>query len=190
MSCPEEKPRCALVVGHRESSQGAVSVGGVSEWEFNRLMAESIATAVSDVDIVVVYRDDRGDGEDYNRLPGKINALNPDFVVSMHFNSVDFVATGSEVLHYPGSTDGRRLAQLLLREFVDALGLPNRGLKPRGRNERGGTLLAGTSAPCVLGEPFFGSNRRDWQRASERTDLLARAYARAIRQYALTLPTS
>lgn len=180
--CPDEKPLCCLVVGHRPGAGGAVSVGGVSEYDFNAALARDIAAATFGVEVRIVHRDDDAGG--YNRLPGQINAIEPDFVVSMHFNSFsDPDASGSEVLHWPGSSGGYRLAQTLLTEFVEALGLPNRGAKTRGSG-RGSTLLGGTVAPCVIAEPFFGSNPGDWRAATEKRDLLATGYKRALEEYA------
>ena len=184
MACPEDLPLCALVVGHRASAKGAVSVGDVSEWDYNRALAEAIKNQVEGVRLGVIYRDDHEDG--LEELPGQLNALDPDFVVSLHFNSVGFAADGSEVCYYPGSTEGKKLAELLLAEILEALQLSNRGVKPRPDL----AVLAGTTMPAVLGEPFFGSDEEDWQAAVERKDLLARAYARAIEQYGQALASS
>lgn len=187
MPC-EALPRVALIVGHRESAQGAVSVDGTSEWDFNRALVERIAEEVDGAEVVIVYRGDHRGA--YSDLPAKVNELDVAAAVSMHFNSFNGHATGSEVLHYPGSTGGMQLAEAFLVEFIEALNLPNRGTKARGRDGRGGTLLAGTAMPCVICEPFFGDNPHDWQRATSRSDLLASAYARAISQYASTLSPS
>ena len=188
MACPEDKPRIALIVGHRESAQGAKSVDGTTEWDFNRELAEDIKAQVEEAEVVIVYR---GDYEGaYADLPAKVNELEPKAAVAMHFNAFNGRATGTEVLHYPGSTGGIQLAEVLLAEFLEALNLFNRGTKPRGRDGRGGTLLAGTAMPCVICEPFFGDNSHDWWRAKARKDLLASAYARAIEQYGRSLAAS
>lgn len=186
MTCPDpDAPKCALIVGHRPSSPGAASVGGVTEYDFNTPIAQSVAASVQDVRVEVVRRGDYPGG--YSDLPDKVNATGADFAMELHFNSVDFMATGSETLFCSVSGEGQHLAKIALDEIVDALGLPRRGAKPRAEGERGGTLLWGTTMPTIICEPFFGSNRRDWQRAVERKEMLARAYARTASEYAATL---
>lgn len=200
MSCSEEQPVCALVVGHRRSSQGAVSADGRTEWSFNRALAKRIKEEVEGVEVVIVYRDD--DERGYTKLPAKVNDTGADAAIAMHFNSFEErpgqpEVSGSEMLYWQGSEGGQRLADLLLAEVLETLNLPNRGLKPtrrrhpdgpmQGRIMRGSWILMKTAMPCVLAEPFFGDNPHDWQRATERMDLLASAYARAIEQYAASL---
>lgn len=186
MTCPEDaQPSCALVIGHRPSAPGAVSRGGVSEYEFNKPIARSVAAGVQDVDVQVVERGDYYGA--YGDLPEKINATGADFAMSLHFNSVAFVATGSEVLFCAVSGEGQHLAKIALAEITDALGLADRGVKPKGEGDRGGTYLWETNMPAILCEPFFGSNPSDWKRAKTRKEMLARAYARTISEYASTL---
>ena len=179
---------CALTVGHRPSAPGAVSVGDVSEFRYNAPLARSVAEAVCpDVcDVQIVYREDRRDG--YKRLPGRINQLAPDFIIELHFNGFhDPSATGSEVLFWHRSLAGAELAETLLDELVGALDLTRRGCRPHDYDDRGGYLLGQTAAPCVIAEPFFGSNPDDWETATLRKDRLALAYKRAIEKYAQTL---
>lgn len=121
-------PHVALVIGHRRSRQGAVSVDGTSEWDWNsrhslRLQDALLALGVSSV---IVEREDRSDG--YSRLPARVNATHARCCVALHWNSsASAKATGSEVLYYVGSKRGQGLAQALdLAD--DVLGLRDRGL--------------------------------------------------------------
>lgn len=170
---------CALVVGHRKGSPGAKNaVDGVTEFSFNDELAQFISSSTGDVKIVVVYRDS------YMGLPGKINELKPDFVISLHCNAFNTKASGTETLHHKRSTKGALLAAILQRRVVDALGLPNRGIKAKGVEERGGYLLKNTNAPCIILEPCFIDNDNDLKVVRDKKDVLAHAIIAGIHEYA------
>lgn len=169
--------KCALVIGHKPGSGGAVNFSaGVSEFEFNELLAHKIKT--DNVIINIVYR------ETYAELPAKINMLHPDFIISLHCNAFDCTVSGTETLYYHKSKTGRNIAQIVQDEMVKCLGLIDRGIIPRTAEDRGGYLLRYTKAPCVIAEPFFIDNNADFTTASGKIDLLAAAYAAAIEQIA------
>lgn len=174
--------RIAVVVGHTPDAPGAVSVGGVSEYDYNNAVAGILAPKLKALghEVAVVHR---GRPNDYRGLPAKVNKVRPDLVLSLHFNAFGSKARGSEMLYCKGSAAGERLARALQIEVVSALGVPDRGLKPRIRAERGGWLLAKTAAPCVVCEPFFGSNLADWNAAKAAHGALATAYADGVRAY-------
>ena len=166
---------CALVIGHKKTSPGAVNLNqGLTEFEFNEELARRIEGKIRDVRLQRVYR------RTYKDLPDDINSLDPDFIVSLHCNSFNTEASGTEVLYYHRSTEGREIARILLDRIAEHLRLPVRGIKPRTAEDRGGYLLRYTKAPCVIAEPFFIDNDKDLARAQEDLDGLAGAYARAI----------
>lgn len=182
------RPDCALIVGHTRKAPGAVSVGGVSEYDFNSKLALDVVTEVErmtfdkakkqSVVTRLVYRDEPND---YWGLPKKVNATGARFAISLHFNAARSKhATGTEVLYWHRSLQGRALATMLLDELLHALDLPQRGIKGRTIAGRGGRLLAKTAMPCVIAEPFFGSNVIDWNTATANRDRLVEAYARCI----------
>jgi len=172
-----EPPLCALVIGHKKDSPGAVNPEtGLSEFVFNDHLSRLIEEEVSGVRVQRVYR------RTYRELPEDINALDPDFVVSLHCNAFDGRASGTEVLYYHRSRKGEKMARILLEHLVAQLGLPSRGIKPCTSEDRGGYLLRYTKAPCVICEPFFIDNSGDLTRAQEDLPGLARAYARAIEE--------
>ena len=76
------------------------------------------------------------------------------------------------------------MAEILLNHLVEHLKLPDRGIKPKTSEDRGGYLLRYTNAPCVIAEPFFIDNDSDLARAQEDKDIdeLAVAYAKAIEE--------
>ena len=170
-----QKKRCALVIGHKKESQGAVNIkSGISEFQFNEGLLPKIEQRVKNTTIHRIYR------KTYSSLPGDINDLDPDFVVSLHCNSYDGTASGSGVLFYHRSLIGKEIAGILLEKLVSCLKLPSRGIKPKTTEDRGGYLLRYTTAPCVISEPFFIDNDNDLAVAMEKRDELAEAYAMAI----------
>jgi len=167
--------KCALVIGHKKTSQGASNqASGLTEYLFNDSLAQDIENKVSGVEIQRVYR------RTYGTLPGDINALDPDFIVSLHCNAFNGSAGGTEVLYYHRSVVGKFMAELLNTKLVNALGLNNRGIKPKTAEDRGGYLLVSTDAPCVIAEPFFIDNDSDLRKAMNKRKKLVKAYAVGI----------
>lgn len=174
--------RCALIIGHKKTSPGASNkASGVTEFAFNDELAMDIEREVSGVKTQRVYR------RTYVSLPGDVNELNPDFIISLHCNAYNRKASGAEVLYYHRSSTGRHMAKILNEQLVDALGIKNRGVKAKNAEDRGGYLLNQTNAPCVIAEPFFIDNNKDLKIAFENRDLLVKAYARAIKAIARSL---
>ena len=169
------KKLCALVIGHKKSSPGAVNErAGLTEFDFNEDLAIRIEKKVKKTEVQRIYR------RIYKELPDDINALEPDFVISLHCNAFNGKASGTEVLYYHKSENGKKMAEILVNHLVGHLKLPNRGAKPKTVEDRGGPLLRSTKAPCLIAEPFFIDNNSDLARAQEDLDGLAAAYAAAI----------
>jgi len=175
----QAKKLCALVIGHKKSSPGAGNDrAGIHEFEFNEDLAMRIEKKTQNTKVQRVYR------RTWGELPADINGLDPNFVLSLHCNSYDSRASGTEVLYYHKSKVGERIAELLQRHLVKFLGLPDRGIKAKDSEDRGGHLLRYTKAPCVIAEPFFIDNDQDLARARDDLDGLAGAYASAIDEMA------
>ncbi len=180
----EQEKRCALVIGHKKDSPGAMNENSnVSEFEFNEELVLLIEEKVKNTNVYRVYR------RTYATLPGDINELDPDFVISLHCNSFDRKVSGTEVLYHHKSRKGKEIAGILLKNLVEYLELPNRGIKPKTTEDRGGYLLRYTTAPCLIAEPFFIDNDDDLARAMEDLDGLAEAYAKAIDEISKKLET-
>lgn len=174
--------KCALVIGHKKYSPGASNSNSkLTEFAFNDALAVDIEKEVVGVDVQRVYR------RTFDSLPQDVNELNPDFIVSLHCNAFDGSATGTEVLYYHRSTRGKAIAEILNERLVGALGLRNRGVKPKTSEDRGGYLLKKTVAPCVIAEPFFIDNDSDLKVASDNRAALAKAYAEGIMAIANTI---
>ncbi|MGJ8676469.1 MAG: N-acetylmuramoyl-L-alanine amidase [Akkermansiaceae bacterium] len=183
-----QKSICALVVGHRKSAKGAqgqLQGNTINEYDYHDELAKMIEAEVKHSEVLIVYRDNTKDG--YSKLPSKINALNPDFVVSLHANAHNKKASGTETLYYKGSKQGIKLARFIQPELLNALKLSDRKVKAKIKSDRGGSLLSGTHAPAIIGEPFFIDNPSDLSLAVSKKTTLAKAYARAIDAYSLSL---
>lgn len=176
------KPLCALVIGHKKSSQGAANQKhALSEFKFNDNLSIEIEKKVKQAQIQRVYR------RTYNQLPDDINALGPDFIVSLHCNAYNKSTSGTEVLYYYRSETGKKVAGILQKALVGFLQFPDRGIKPKTSEDRGGYLLKYTDAPCVIAEPFFIDNDADLEKALADPDGLAQTYADAIDEIAEAL---
>jgi N-acetylmuramoyl-L-alanine amidase len=170
---------CALVIGHKKRSPGARNANqDLYEFDFNDDLARRIEADVKETDVQRVYR------RTYNTLPGDINEFEPNFIISLHCNAFNTQASGTEVLYYHKSIKGKQIAEILQGKLVQHLQLKDRGIKPRSAEDRGGTLLRYTSAPCVISEPFFIDNDDDLAKAQENINGLAQAYATAINEMA------
>ena len=174
--------KCALIIGHSQEDGGAVSVDGINEYKFNNEVAHLIKIEENrqKCELELVWRK-----SSYHELPYQVNLTKADFAVELHFNCSDNIAaTGTEVLYWLGSEKGFNLAVMVQNCILEALGLKNRGIKPITISERGGHLLKNTIMPCVIAEPFFGSNKYDWETATKRKNELAQAYLSAIELFA------
>ena len=168
---------CALVIGHKKKTPGAVNVNkNITEFDFNEDLALRIEKKVEKSQVQRIYR------RTYKQLPDDINELNSDFIISLHCNAFDTNVSGTEVLYYHRSEKGKKMAEILLSHLVDHLKLAKRGIKPKTSEDRGGYLLRYTKVPCVIAEPFFIDNDDDLTRALEDIEGLAGTYAQAIDQ--------
>jgi N-acetylmuramoyl-L-alanine amidase len=175
----------AICVGHSRGDGGAVSVGGVSEWNYNRKLGGLIYRDLLDrgFDAMLVDRyAQTGYGRAMEALAASLNSQCVELAVELHFNSSDAAsATGHEWLYWHTSVPGRALAQCLDRRMVETFPEhKRRGLKAIFGADRGGTFLRKLRCPAVICEPYFGSNPRDWSLAMAHRDLLARVIADGI----------
>lgn len=170
----------AISVGHTRDAQGAVSVGGVTEFAYNLIVAKHVKRFLkrSGVRVVVVLERSRLGIKDLVR---RVAAERPVCAVELHFNSaVDRSAHGTEMLW--ADPKAYPLAELVQKRTVQALGLRSRGLKER-RSGDGSTYLLGMERhgiPALMYEPFFGSNRGDWERAKSAHEDVARGLSNGI----------
>jgi N-acetylmuramoyl-L-alanine amidase len=181
----------ALCIGHSRKIKnrregGAVSVGQISEWEYNRTLAPIIAGDLQLYRIRSVIVDDyqgHGYGAAMRWLAGHLRELGVDAAIELHFNAGPPTARGHEWLHWHSSRRGRHLADCIDMETRKQLPpsiLPARGLKQRTTKDRGAEFLRLTHCPAVIAEPFFGSNAQDWSMATHYQGKIALGIANGI----------
>ena len=150
-------------IGHSRTDKGAYNKAlDISEWDWNKKVAD-ILHEVSWLKTKIVERK-----SGIVQLVRDINAEMPSFCLSLHCNSFsNLKATGTETLYYHKSAKSKRCAEIMQKRMVDALGLPDRGIKPKTTQDRGGWQLLHVSSPIVILEPFFLSNPLDVARVKE-----------------------
>lgn len=161
--------KIALIVGHNSESKGASMTepfNTVDEYEYNTILANVVlAQSIDNTNMVfkVFLRDGRGISETYRA----VTQWGPSASIELHFNSFsDSKVKGCEVLY--GEIEGSEwFAKCMQKRLFKVMANENRGVKYRGKNDRGGTSLnscLGGSYPRILIEPFFGSNLWDVER--------------------------
>jgi len=176
-----------ICVGHsRPADSGALSVGGVNEWLFNVRLAALLKKYLQQKRISSIIYDEY-EGSTYTSAMRWISLQMAEdkvtVAIELHFNSATPSASGCEMLYYRDSKRGNRLASSLQREVLAEYNTKDRGIKPTKRFSRGGAFLAKTKCPAVICEPFFGSNEREWRMFSSSRNLLAKSYARGIKNF-------
>ena len=152
-----------LIVGHRESSQGAMnSKSKITEFKYNSVLASKIKEMCNH-ECVIAFRDDEEEG--YYRLPSQVNSLNGDLIISLHCNAFNKKASGHEVLYWHNSVKSKYYAKIFNKMLDKVIGNTDRGIKPIKHGDRGSNILRRTNAPCILIEPFFIDNNRDMELA-------------------------
>lgn len=181
----------AICVGHSRTGDrtGALSVDGVSEWDWNYGVGMRLVRILSSMDIeaVLISRYPRvGYTAAITWLDSELNRIGATAAIELHFNSSDDPSShGNEWLHWHSSLSGKRLAQSLERNFKTAfVGSRQRGLVPISSDgQRGGQFLRRTPCPAVICEPFFGSNRNEWASIGNAQERYATALATGLKEW-------
>lgn len=157
--------KIAVVVGHHKKSKGAYSkYFKMREFDFYSKVAELL----NDVDVYFYDENISGYVSRVKALAKELNKKQYDLVIELHFNSFsDPAANGCETLYYFKSKNGKYYARLFSEILNDFTGikLRNGGLKGlANRNDRGFHAVFQPTAPAILIEPFFGSNKSDCEK--------------------------
>lgn len=181
--------RVAICVGHsRIGDKGALSVGGVDEWRYNKKVADILQNHLRHQGVQSVVFDDYP-AESYSRamdwLGQSVAKEKCDIAIELHFNSYSSTkAEGYEYLYYHASNNGRRLAEYFRKAQSETFKVQkDRGIKPIEADGRGAGFLRSVAPPAVICEPFFGSSPKEWILMENKHSLLADVYARAIVDY-------
>jgi len=176
-----------LAIGHsREGDNGAYTVGpnSISEHKFNSELVPLITPMLKVPYKVYDDYNARSYVGAMNYVSRKMREDNVDACIDLHFNAAGPKATGHEWLHWETSRGGKRLATKL-KEQMDKYypTLRSRGVKARGRGQRGALFLRKTPCYAVISEPFFGSNSSDVSLIMSDLDKLAKVYAKGINNF-------
>jgi N-acetylmuramoyl-L-alanine amidase len=179
----------AVCVGHsRTGDQGAYSVSGISEWDYNINVASALKDALEarDFKVTVVSNYPRSTyGAAMLWLANSLRPLKCDVAVELHFNAASAKASGYEYLFLDGSSKGERLAKCLLEAHTSSLGDKQkcRGTATISAGKRGYKFLSLVPPPAAICEPFFGSNKEEWELFDRNWGMLADIYATGIENF-------
>ncbi len=178
-----------LAVGHsRELDAGAVAYDGETyEWHYNTDLAQKIKEYLPKHINTTIINSYEGDSytESMRWLKRTVDPLNADLVCELHFNSFSNPnVSGHEMLYWNSSSKGliaaSNINDAMNKDFPSNT---DRGVKNVYHGERGAGFLFGPNAPCVIIEPFFGSNPDEWKAFGETEttfNTLAKTLARGI----------
>ncbi|MGB4385885.1 MAG: N-acetylmuramoyl-L-alanine amidase [Caldicoprobacterales bacterium] len=128
----------------------------IREWEFNHPTAKKLEAELKRCGLQTVMVSDTKDDTPLATRVDRANKAKADIFVSIHYNAFKGVwgsHGGIETFHYPGSTKGKKLAELVQKELVKATGLRNRGVKTNNFY-----VLRHTKIPAILCECGFMDN--------------------------------
>jgi len=74
-------------------------------------------------------------------------------------------------------------AEITQKNMVIALGNKNRGIKSKTSEDRGGHLLKYTDATCIIAEPFFIDNNKEFENALEKEAVIVSAYVKSMNEF-------
>ena len=169
--------------GHSGSVEPGACAGGVRECDVVLAIARLLAEQLEEQGYEALLTRSGDIATDDLAFRAELaNAHQADLFVSIHANSVSSPAAhGTEVYHFPGSEQGRRLAGLIQTSLVAELNTADRGVK-----EANFQVLRETQCPAVLVEVAFISHERDRQLLTAYVGQLGAAIAIAtgITEYA------
>jgi len=147
--------KVALDAGHFHSHPGAVSAG-VREVDINHavILALNDRLVRQGVETFEVVSSDRNQKRAAYQKVYQANAFKANFYVSVHVNSsLNKLAHGVEVFHYPGSRKGKMVARAVLDRVSTDFSMKSRGIK-----EGKFIVLRHSLMPAVLLEWGFITN--------------------------------
>ncbi len=161
------------------------------EHRLNKFVGEAVKVACDNagIDAEIVDYPELNNTQDISKTISYANQKKPDLFVSIHANAtgnnkwktMECTASGTVVLYYPGSTNGKRRAQAI----ADTCKLcrKNNG-GPDNRFEHTApssvSVLAKTNMPAVLVETCFYDNKEDLRWTIDNKEKLAKAIVDGI----------
>lgn len=149
----------AFILGHHERAKGKFSKHlKMSEWDFYNEVMSHIP------DAKIFYHNPNTNGYLNRQIETakKLDSVNFDLVIEMHFNSFNTKATGVETFYFHKSIKGKKYAEKFNEVCVRWTGLRLRGAKPLSNHKQDGYgFVQSNKHPSILIEPFFGDNIQD-----------------------------
>ncbi|XGU46680.1 N-acetylmuramoyl-L-alanine amidase [Fusobacterium necrophorum subsp. funduliforme] len=149
--------KTVLIIGHNARDKGAYSPYlKMSEYDYWN-------EVIKGLDVPVLRRNaNRGYGLEMREMLSRLEQLNYDVAIELHFNSAISNAEGAEVLVYKGNITSKTLATKFLKQLEER-GHKNRGIigVSHERERNGAYGICNSRGNYILIEPFFGSNEKD-----------------------------
>jgi len=160
--------KVALVVGHRQGSQGAYGSKGISEYKYWSLFAKDLIQRLNSSDYKIFYRQDKkGYTRNMEKLHEAMDKWGADYRVSLHFNaSSNPKVDGHEVLYNERDKQSLQLAEMFDKEFDTNMPNRDRSIKPRYKGRGGGFLRRGDGINVLL-EPYFASHQHKYTKGTK-----------------------
>jgi N-acetylmuramoyl-L-alanine amidase len=188
------RPVVVLDPGHGwNNGAGMIDPGAVSgdlvEKEITLDVARQARDILSRCEVDVHLTHERDDhNHTIHDIAGIVNGHDPTLAVSIHANSSDTTASGTEAWYTVGGYDdasSQALAAMLADGISNQFAIPNRGTKPETQNRLGGLYIHDWEAPSALLELAFLQGDAELLRMERRN--FARSIARTLLSY-LNLP--
>ncbi len=172
--------KISVLVGHGKAKNGGHDPGacanGYQEFEIAKQIAPAIEERLRmfyDVDTELINV--KGDKTLNDRINMYMTKQSTDLIVEVHLNSFkNASATGTEVWHYPGSSDGKAVATEVSAWLSKLFGITNRGAKATNKNQFG--IVDKTLPTAVLVETCFISNPKDVAHVNTTTECREAGY--------------
>ena len=169
-----------LDAGHGLNTAGKETYKGskgiIKEWTMNDAVCRKIQSILKDYDVTIHRTDDTTGKTDIllSERVKRCNNYNADLFVSIHHNAYsNTTATGTEVyMHTHGTSEDKKLADLVAPKLAEKTGLKNRGSK-----KASFTVLT-CKATAILCEGGFMTTKKDYEVIT--TDSGQQAYAEAV----------
>ncbi|WP_460299286.1 N-acetylmuramoyl-L-alanine amidase [Clostridium botulinum] len=149
--------------GHGGYDSGAVGPTGIKEKDVTLKVALKLGKILENNGVRVIYTRTSdnvswpsNESQDLAARVAIANSNNTDLYVSIHANSFNGSANGTETYYYSGSAKGKEAAEAVQKELVNAIGLYDRGTKTAGYY-----VLKNTISPSILVELGFIDNRNE-----------------------------
>ena len=167
--------RILINAGHGGRDTGAVN-GNLYERDVNKNIAMKLCELLMGEGHAITYFQQTKSVNDVWQFENKCSY---DLTISIHCNSYNSTSNGHEVLYYPNSTKGKKLAQAIQTSLVKTIGLRDRGVKSRDNL----CVLSKTKSVAIIVETAFISNPNEAKLLKEKPDIFAKAIADGVKNY-------